>query len=143
MVNYSNGKAHQCLGSIYMGGMEGPFPDAIEFLKKEFNQYTDDYVKKAGIVYGAQIYANSVPHQVSLSHNDQRSFKFDRIYLRLSTVYDYDDPNGKRELQIWGERPITPDEQEALGAKIATSKKEQERREREMLATLKAKFGEK
>lgn len=131
MIRYDEYKkrATQDLGYISTYELEGDFHKVIEYIQKEYENYSEYMTKEHKISewnYAGGAY---------LDGTKEKMVKFDRIYIDCVETQD----NG-REFRVKGDRNLTAEELTALDVKQGKQKAEQAEREREQLKKLQEKY---
>jgi len=124
-------RVKQQISTLSMYNFEGEFSKAIKYLQDEFKSLKKSYSKPTKVVeynYNGGAYADGTR---------EKKVSFDKFFIEEGQDYE-----GDKELQIWGERDILPEEMEGLKEK---EKKEEEARtewKRKQFEALKKEFGE-
>ena len=125
-------RVKQKLSTLCLYSFEGEFTKAIEYLQNELKSLKRDYTKSSKKLmeydYNGGAYADG---------SREKRVLFDKFFIEQGEDYD-----GDKQLQIWGERDILPEEMEGLKEK---EKKEEESRaewRRKQFEALKKEFGE-
>jgi hypothetical protein len=127
-IEYKDGKVRQKLDHVDLYLLEGSPKEAVKSLK----QFLDDEIRYYGS--GDNMVAGRYADGAS-----SKKVKFTRLYLKVGI--EYDEGEERTELQVWGERPILPEEQAALDATDAKAKAENSVRERAEFERLKKQYG--
>lgn len=130
--NSKTKRVKQKISTLSIYSFEGEFPKAIKYLQDELKSLKEDYTKSSKKMiecdYHGGAYADG---------DKEKKVSFDKFFIEEGQDYE-----GDKELQIWGERDILPEEMEGLKEK---EKKEEEARtewKRKQFEALKKEFGE-
>lgn len=125
-------RVKQEISTLCLYSFEGEISKAIAYLQEELKTLKRDYTKSSKKVmeyhYNGGLYADGTKDKV---------VSFDKFFIEMGQDYE-----GDKQLQIWGERDILPEEMEGLKEK---EKKEEATRtewKRKQFEALKKELGE-
>lgn len=125
-------RVKQKISTLSSYSFEGEFPKAIKYLQDELKSLKEDYTKSSKKImeydYHGGAYADGAR---------EKKVSFDKFFIEEGQDYE-----GDKELQIWGERDILPEEMEGLKEKEKKEEASRTEWKRKQFEALKKEFAE-